>query len=222
MQDSQTRKYVLGHSAADLGRAIFQSLKGHLVVIAQPELDELCRRVGETVSLEVATGEGTILGYTNQGSQRLQVSINVGERVPIHVAAGAKAVLAYSEPALVDRLLQREFERFTPNTIQDPQVLRKQFEEIRLNGYSYDRGERDFDVHAMAAPIFNHAKKPVAAVVLAFPSTRAEHCTRPEIIEQVKETARKISALLHYTEDEHQSLASERPLKAGSAGAGSK
>ena len=201
MQDRQTKKYVLGHSAADLGRAIFASLKGHLVVIAQPELDELSHRVGETVALEAATDNGTILAYKTQGNQRLQVSFNLGESLPIHVTAGAKAVLAFSKPELVDRLLDRKFERFTPNTIMDASVLRDQFKDIRRTGISFDRGEGDLDVHAMAAPIFDHAKKPVAAVVLAFPCTRADWCCRPEVVGQLKHTARTISSRLHYSDE---------------------
>ena len=204
MQDEYTKKYTLGRAAGDLGRAVFSSLNDHLVVIAQPVLDDFCHRIGYSVALEIATEEGTFLAYQRHGSRRLQVSAILGESLPVHAASGAKAVLAFSDPALADRLMQRELERLTPNTVIDTRLLKKQLEEIRKNGVSYDLGELDVDVHTMAAPVFDHTNKPVAAVVLAFPASRSNYCTRMETVFELKETARKISLLLHHSEDNDQ------------------
>ena len=52
-QDMRTRQYSLGRSAADLGRAVAQSLSSRLVSIAQPFMQDLCDDVKESVSLEV-------------------------------------------------------------------------------------------------------------------------------------------------------------------------
>jgi IclR family KDG regulon transcriptional repressor len=200
--DAITKKYILGKSSADLGRAVLQSLSGHLVSIAQPFIDDLRNCTGETAALEIMSGDSTILAYMARGRRLLQVSFNLGDRLPVHVAAGAKAVLAFSPPEKVNSLLKGNLERFTPHTIRDPKALMRQLGEIREHGIAFDRGERDIDVHAIAAPIFNHRKRPVAAVVLSFPANRAQALNQSKLISRLKNSAKRISTHLLYSDED--------------------
>jgi len=199
-QNSTTLKYSLGPSAIRIGGAAIAGLVGQIIPIAKPYLDELRDGTGETVSLEVMSGESTILAYAARGSHLLQVFAMEGDRMPINAAAGAKAILAYSRPDLAERLLQRELKKFTPKTITAPEAFMRKLVEFRKRGYSEDLGEINIDVHAVGAPIFNHSGKSVAAVVIAAPERRMKSLMKSGIVSKVKATARQISEALLYSE----------------------
>jgi IclR family acetate operon transcriptional repressor len=199
-QNPETKKYMLGRSAADIGRAFSRSLSTQLVSIAYPHLDGLRDRIGETVGLEVISGNNTTLVYEAQGPSPVRVSFNVGDRLPFHVAAGAKAILAFSSPDVIESQLKEKLTRFTPNTITRRKILKSQLEEIRRQGVAFDHGELNSDVHAMGAPIFNHDNKPVAAIVIAAPAYRMQTHIESNGALLLKETAAKISAKLFYSE----------------------
>ena len=60
----------------------------------------------------------------------------------------------------VDELIGKKLASFTPNTITDPKIFKRQLKEIKKKGFSFDRGEYYPDVDAMAAPVFNSNGKP--------------------------------------------------------------
>jgi DNA-binding IclR family transcriptional regulator len=199
-QNPRTKKYSLGRSSSEMGRAVNQSLDSHLITIAQPFIDALRNTIGETVAFELFSRNSTILACRARGPRLVQVSFNVGDRLPAHVAAGAKAVLAFLPPDRVKTLLPKKLESYTSNTITDRKVLLQQLREIKNQGIAFDRGERDIDVHVVAAPVFNYDSRPIAAVVIAVPVTRKELLVKSNIISQLKETSASISAQLFYSE----------------------
>jgi IclR family KDG regulon transcriptional repressor len=198
-QDPDTKKYYLGPLAAEMGMAISKSLQTHLITIAQPFLEELSITTGEGIALEVLSGKSSILAYQMPTRKTLHVSVKLGERLPLHVTSGAKIILAFSGSEFVDKVLDKKLERFTPNTITDPEILKKHLVEYRRQGVAFDRGERDEDVYTIAAPIFNYEKRPVAAAVVVAPAKRMmDEAIQSKIITAVKETAQLISAKLYY------------------------
>jgi len=209
-QNPSTKKYSLGRSASDLGRAIALSLDSHLITIAQSHIDALRDALGESVALEVFCGNSTVLAYSAMGPRLVQVSFRIGDRLPVHVAAGAKAVLAFLPPNLVESLIPKKLVRFTPATITNRSILLKQLGEIRECGIAFDCGERDKDVHVIAAPVFNHENKPVAAVVITAPISRKEILAAPKTIFLLKETTTAISTRLLYSNMEPRSRNSKK------------
>ena len=201
-QDPDTKKYQLGPFIAEMAMALNRSLDAHLISIAQPFLDELSVKTGEGIALETMAGGNSILSYQMPTRKTLRVSVNVGERLPVHVSSGAKIMLAFSDPTFVDKMLDRELTRFTPNTITDPDVLKRLLLDFRKQAVAFDRGELDEDVHTVAAPIFNYQRQPIAAAVVVTPANRmASKTITSEIIESVKETATLISSRLFYNEN---------------------
>jgi len=201
-QNPETKKYFLGRSNLFLAQAVFESLNTDLVSIARPFIDNLRDKINESVGLEVWVGDATILAYAAPGPQLLQISTTLGARMPVHVAAGARAIMAYLPPEVVDDLLDGELRRFTPKTITDPKAIKRKLQEIKRKGISLEQGELDEDVHIMAAPVFDHRKRPVAAVAIGVPAYRMKTHMRGDMVTLLKETAEKISARLYYTEKE--------------------
>ena len=81
-------------------------------------------------------------------------------------------------------------------------TAKRKLEEIRRKGISLEQGELDEDVHSRAAPVFDHAKSPVAAVVIGGPAYRMRTHMRGKTASLLKETAAQISARLYYTEED--------------------
>ena len=202
--DPKTRKFMLGISAAKLGLAIQRSLNDHMVAIAQPFIDELRNTVGETIALEIWTGENTVLAYRAESLRAHRAFLlKVGNRVDLHISAGARVIMAYLPPQIVERVLEEiEFRRYTPNTIADAGELRAMLPEIRNRGWVHSIGERHNDSEIISVPVFNHEKKPVAAVSMFTTSERVVALLESNALDQLKKTATDISAKLLFCDED--------------------
>jgi len=197
-QNPDTKKYILGRSAAEIGNAVIKSLNTNIVALSQPHLNALSIAVGESVALEVLSGTQVVLAHQVEGQQHIRFSFTLGEQTPLHVAAGAKAILAFSDPEFVDRCLKKKFTRFTPNTVSSKKRYLELLDEVRKTGIALDKGERYEDVWAMATPIFSHDGSPVAAVVIAGHASRWTSAFIEQSIAPLKKTAAEISERLFY------------------------
>lgn len=197
-QNSKTKKFQLGPSAMNLGVAIKKSLETNLVTIAKPYMEELRDTLQETVALEVFSGTNTVLAHLAEGPHRTNLAGNIGDILSVHAAAGAKAILAFSSRRISDRILNGKLGRLTPNTITDPAQLKRQFQIIRKDGIAFDKEEHDLGTSAVAVPIFNIERKPVAALVVAGPAQRIKMDIGSKVANRLKETALEVSKRLYY------------------------
>jgi DNA-binding IclR family transcriptional regulator len=201
-QDPQTKLYSLGPAVASLSQALGQSLEGRLLGIAQPYLEELRDKVAETVHLEVLGGNNIYLAFTARGPQPLSASVAIGDRTLPNVHAGAKAITAFMAPKRVEAILANGLSSLTKNTITDPGILMVQYKQIRQTGIAFDRGELDDHIDAIAAPVFNHESRAVAAVAIVAPSYRMQGGNDAKLVENLKETAAAVSARLMSTREQ--------------------
>lgn len=197
-QNQENKKFKLGKLSLDLGRAVMDSLKNDLVQLAKPHIDKLREQLNETVTLEYLIGESTIMLYIAEGQHRHRIAGNIGDRLPLNATAGAKAILAFSDEQTIEKLLnpKNTYLSLTPHTITDPHVLRKQLEQIRKSGYSFDNEEADIGINAVGFPVFDHANTPVAALSVVGPSHRIKIADNKKLIGLTRNTAQAISALL--------------------------
>jgi len=197
-QDPETKKFTLGPSASDIGRAYNSRLGTNLVLLAKPHIEDLRNTLGETVVLEVLSGTGTVMAYVAEGPQRVRIAGTVGDRLPVHAAAGAKAILAFSSEDEAERLIADELPQLTPNTITSSKAYKRGLVEIRRRGYSLDEEEIDIGISAVGAPIFNYDGQAIAAVVVAGPAQRIQGKDDCQVVMAVKRTAAEISERLNY------------------------
>ncbi len=192
-RDSTGKKYMLGKSAFEIGRSAHVHIGSQLLPLARQYVDGLRDSIGESAVLEIMAGENAMLIYRANGAHAVGIFPEVGSMIPFHVSPGAKAILAFSPSEVAESILKRKLHRYTPKTITDPEVLRASLEQIRKKGIAFAPGEYNIDVHALAAPVFDHEKRPVAAVVITMPVYRAKHHKQTRLITLLKETAKKIS-----------------------------
>jgi DNA-binding IclR family transcriptional regulator len=196
-QDARTKKFSLGPEIMKLSGVLRQSLKTNLVFAAKPFVDDLRDAIKETVILEVLSGTvGTTMVYIAEGPRLVRLAGTLGTPLPIHAAAGGKAILAFLPREDRNRLLFGRLKCFTANTVTGRRELEKELLHIRENGVAYDREEIDEGTGAIACPIFDDERRPVASIVVAGPYERIMEQSETRVVPALKAEAARISGVL--------------------------
>lgn len=139
-----------------------------LVAIAQPLLDDLASRLGESCKLSVVDGEGLLVLAVAQGRKEYSLAVTPGQRMPLHVGAAGKLLLASLPEDKRARFLSRPLNAFTAKSITDPERLQREIVRIRRRGWAEDKGESAPSIQAVSAPIADSTGRVVAALSVPF------------------------------------------------------
>jgi sugar lactone lactonase YvrE/DNA-binding IclR family transcriptional regulator len=190
--EERDNTYRLGNRLFELAHRVWETfdLRG----AAAPQLDRLALEARETVA--IGTLDNDQIVYIEQRSQGgpFGFRIEVGRRAPLHCTAVGKALLAFSTPHDQRAILHRiPTERFTPNTLVDPELLLADLALTRARGYAISNGEHVEGVVSLAAPIFDHTGKAIGAIGLFGPSSRNPEDRLHSFGRDLMEAARLIS-----------------------------
>lgn len=166
-----SKTYSLGNKLLEL--AVPQTAGKNLVDEAAPEIKALRDQTGESVGLLVPCDNEAVLIYFQPSRQPIRTIYDVGVKIPLYCNAPGKVFLAFGdEKERGARLKHQSFKRFTARTITDPYKLERQLEIARREGYTVDQAEEIEGSHCVAAPVFDHDGRLVAAVVVTGPLER--------------------------------------------------
>ncbi len=194
-QDQDTGRYSLGIRMLQYGLAVQSHMD--LVLDAQPHLDRLCTQYGETVHMAVLSGSEITYVAKAESSKSIRMVTQIGANMPAYCSALGKVLLAaLPREQLLPLLETMEFTPYTRATVQSPQALLCQLEQVRTDGYAYDREEREEGLFCISAPVTDAHGACVAAISLSLPAGRAAQHDIPALTKAVRNTARDISAQL--------------------------
>ena len=168
-----------------------------LISIAHPYLQQLVNLSNESVTLAIA--EGDEMHYIDQinGSQLFHLKDYTGLRFPLHCVSDGKLILAFRPAEQIEAYLSQPMQRFTKNTITDPEKMRKELQTIRENGYSWTNGEYNLDGIGVATPLRDENNQIVASICMFGPAHRFPAQQRAQkYIAMTIDTGHKISAKL--------------------------
>jgi IclR family acetate operon transcriptional repressor len=166
-----SKTYSLGSKLLEL--SVPQAAGRNLVDEAAPEIKALRDKTGESVGLLVPCGNEAVLIYFQPSRQPIRTIYDVGVKIPLYCNAPGKVFLAFGDPKeRASRLKHQALKRYTPRTITDPARLEAQLETARRNGYTVDRAEEIEGSYCVAAPVYDHDNRLVAAVVVTGPQER--------------------------------------------------
>jgi DNA-binding IclR family transcriptional regulator len=188
-KNKETGKYWLGPAIYQLAMTMADVNFNDVLHLARTHIDELRDTLQETVTLEIWLGNSTVPTYSAASHQPLKVMLPPGEVLPLHTAAGAKAILSYIHAERVNMLLKGELVKMTENTITDKILLRQRLVEYNKQGYATDEEELHMGISAVAVPIFNSIRQPIAAIVVLMPSSRFSEKLAPALISKLKKKA---------------------------------
>lgn len=167
-RDPLSKRYLLGPLISSLaGRGLVHA---RLREAAGPELTRLCDQHQESFFLGVmGRGEVTVV-EARQPAGLVRIAAGPGTRLPLTVGAVGKVFLAGLPPARLDAILAQGLPAHTPQTVTDPQVYRRQLEEVRRQGYCLEQDEYLTGVWGAAAPLGAEAGLPAAIYSIGFTS----------------------------------------------------
>lgn len=191
--------YRLGSRVLELGNVYLSTLSVHGV--AQPFMSNLAESCNQTISLAILDAFEVVYIGIEQAQREVGIQGNIGARHPAHATALGKVMLAALSDKDLKQLLEgRELKRLTHRTIVSPQALLERLAQVREQGYAVDDEERGIGIRCVAAPIYNHQGKAVAALSLAGPIFHMTDDAMTRYKAQLLEAVTRISEQLGYSE----------------------
>lgn len=143
--------YSLGPRMFDFGNAVFAYRKFREIAI--PFMGDLYEATRQVVNL--GTREGFTVLYLEKlmSHKPTPVETSVGSRKPLYCTALGKAMLAFSPKDVVEATVLEGLKPYTPRTISAPNLLSEELQQIRTDGYAFDREEYSTGVMCVAAPL---------------------------------------------------------------------
>ncbi len=144
-------EYRIGDGLGQLAAPL--DMTASLVVSIKPHLAQLASTLGEAAGFSVP--EGYAMHYLDQvdSPRPIQVRDYSGSLAPLHLASAGLCVMASWPEAELARYLSRPLERNTPQSVVDPEAIRRRLVGIRESGYAWVHEEFAEGLSSVAAPI---------------------------------------------------------------------
>jgi DNA-binding IclR family transcriptional regulator len=190
-------QYRLGPEAIALGGRALRATS--LYGASHGELEALAHAFGELATVETLVADEVFILNEVMSPRLVGAMPSIGTRWPVHATSTGKAMLAHLPAEEQEPLLRRPLPRFTPHT-RTAAGLRAELTQIRRQGYATVCDELEIGYAAVAAPIFNHQGRAVAAICVGGPTVRLAAARLAELSGPVRQAAQRISARLGYRE----------------------
>lgn len=201
----ETRRFVQRDPATGayrLGIRLFQMAyltleHNDLRRLAGPVMRWLRDQFKENVDISVLDDADVVYVNHLEGPQRVKVAATTGQRLPAFATASGRAIFAYLPEEAVRDVLARgmpAYTRYTPDT--ETQVL-EGLPLVREMGFAYSEQELEEGINAVAAPILDGSRRPIAAVAVVGPTYRLTRERMieigPAVVEAANEIARELA-----------------------------
>jgi len=127
------------------------------------------------------------------------VSTFLGDRKPAYSTSLGKVLLSFNKEYLKETI-SRGLSKQGVNTITEVNTLKRELENIKLEGYSLSNNENDDSTYAIAAPIFSYSGETIAAVNIVGSISYMESINMSKVISSVINTGKAVSRELGFIE----------------------
>lgn len=187
-------KYRLGFGIVRLAGAL--TVHRDLAHESRQACEALAADIGETVNVAILDGNRVINVSEVRGRAAIAMHNWVGQSTPPHATSSGKVLLAFAGPADLRDLLGATLQRYTVNTLADIEVLGRELDKVRAQGWAATEQEYEVGLNAVAAPVRDHEDTVVAAVSVSGPSYRLTSEVLPVVAERVMAAANELSRRL--------------------------
>jgi IclR family transcriptional regulator, acetate operon repressor len=193
-QNAGTGGYSLGAFAAYLGGQYLESLD--IREVGRPILEALTAETSETAHLVIRDGLEVVYIDKVDSPNPVRMHSRIGNRLPLYCTATGKAILSQLPPHVLDETVAHGLPKLTPNTITDPDELRRAVENARADRYAVDNGENEVAIRCAGAAILDQSRRPIAALSVSAPKVRVSDSRLTELGELVRNAAAELSKQL--------------------------
>lgn len=191
-------KYNLGTKSLQLGTAYLENLS--IYKIALPILEDLLVKINESILLYIMIENNKFLGLAKMESTYTvkPTNIVITPNNANATAIGKVLISSLSKSELKIFIKNNGLKKFTKNTITSFEELCKELEKVKKVGYALDCEESEIGVNCIAAPIYNHTRKIVAALGFSIPTQRFSKKLIEKILPLLKNGTAEISRTLGF------------------------
>lgn len=194
-QDKDTERYHPGIKILGLGLKVLNNLDFRREAI--PYMKELVELSRETVQLAVLDSGEVVIVERDHSPET--IIVNLGLRVDVHCSAEGKVLLAYLPPEEIKRMMnKRPLIQYTVNTITDLNNIMAHLDKVRNQGYAINAEELAEGLRSVAAPVFDHTGRAIAALSISGPTSRLTLERIARLVTVLKEACSAVSARLGY------------------------
>lgn len=192
-RDDSTGRFRLGLGLIALTGPLLANLDVRRV--AQPELEELTRRTGETSALMVWNGHESVVVEQVPSPKQVKHTAAVGTRYDTYQSASVQVFLSEMPRAEAQRLFERRL-LVGPDDARAVDTYLDDLRDARERGYVVNDGRTSIEEVGISAPVHDHRGMLVAAVMLSAPRFRVPPAMLEPLGRSVAEAARQVSARL--------------------------
>jgi IclR family transcriptional regulator, acetate operon repressor len=167
---------------------------GRLIARARPLMERLAATTGESAMLAVPRPAVAVDVLAQVDAPRLLGPTNwVGQAFPLHASASGKLLLAELADAELDAWISgHPLERYTDQTITDPDALRAELARVRERGYAELVDELEVGLAGLAAAVRTPEGALAAMIGVSGPSFRLTAERRSELLGPILEAAAEL------------------------------
>jgi DNA-binding IclR family transcriptional regulator len=193
-QGSRRKGFFLGPAVVELA---FRSWNYFRVVeYAQPVLNQLRDRIGESVFLGVLSRSRGLIMATAEAAKPLKISSPPRTSIPLLAGAVGKVFLAQQpEDQVIKIIREHGLARFTKRSIVRKADYLAELDTVRRQGYALDNEEYLPGVKAVAVALGNQRGLPLAIWVVGFADSMGEDAAA-EIAEETRRAAAQLCEVL--------------------------
>ena len=200
VQDQATSRYDIGDSAIRLGLSALN--RRTAVRLATEAAIDLNQRLDKTILLSVWGERGpTVVGWYD-ASQIVICNISIGSIFPLLRTATGRVFLAYLPREVTATMIERELAGAPAPTvgwrIRDMDDVDRLIVDVRRQRMGITREEFLPGLSAIAAPVFDHQGRVIAAIAILGKRGSIEDLRPGSIAERLRSTAEDLSRRLGF------------------------
>lgn len=193
--DPGQQTWHIGPGAFLIGSVFLR--RTNVVQRALPIMRELMQATGETANLGIWREARVLFVAQVETHEAIRAFFPPGASSPFHASGVGKALASQLAPDALRRLVGRApLERFTANTIADPDLLLAELAACAARGFAIDDEERHRGMRCVAAAVRGLTGEAVAGLSVSGPVSRLDGVAVDRAAALVTEGARRLSHAL--------------------------
>ncbi|OCG22462.1 hypothetical protein A9G11_07180 [Gilliamella sp. wkB108] len=191
-------KYVLGVKLLELGGLAAGSFD--IRTETKPFLVELAKKTQMTVQQAILENNEAFYLTKIESPEINRATISCsweGKRLNFYNTALGKILLAWQPEDIMNKIIENiEFIKKTENTITNKEDLKEELAKVKQQQWAYDNGEDLNELRCLAVPIFNYNNELICAIGVTGLASNFSENNKNIYLQELLNTARKISNLL--------------------------
>ncbi|MBU2456152.1 MAG: IclR family transcriptional regulator, partial [Proteobacteria bacterium] len=173
IRDSVSKRYVIGVTLMELGKAAYERID--FKNVARPIMEALMEQCQESVFLGVRNGDSVTVIDIVESRKDFKITSPIGTALPLPAGATGKIFLSLMEPNDLKKYLHSNpLVRYTSNTIVDQEQYETELETVRKQGFATDDEEYITGVRAVVVPIKRYGAYRPAIWVVGFKASMTQ------------------------------------------------